>query len=553
MAQAVPLDPSGVEILATPNAPTYEAPTTNAALQLAQSLSDVEPKVSDLVGQIGAQFQARAQAEAHGAALKSSATSFKDAVAKGDLQAGQSPWFVQAFNQDRAQLGSQQATQALVAQSQSWAEKSYEDGGVAYEQRLQQELGNIHQQVSQVPGMHPQDAEVGFQRGAAPVAAQAIAQNNQYQLQSIKLQKTQDNTSLMTQGILSAQQANPNASPSDLLKALDPIIARGASVGFQVSELKQQAFNSIVGAAFSAKDSSLLNLADAGFQGGPPLSSIAGDDGKPYGEQLGYAQYRIEQEANAAANSEAKGAAMKAQADGAQMVSQLKQQLGYAAFHMSPSDFETYAQQHGFSPDAYSAAARQMDREVEGITGLTKNFIAQNDSSPQAQAMVLSLKAEAAQKGLIPEVTTKINRAVASGAISLPAGESLIAEGASTTREAANTGRQVAAQDRATARQATHDAFEQGAQVREQNNQQALNGLIEKGDGGAVRDPTVKSQIERVGSASHDGWLAAHPGDYQGASDAQKRALATIITRRLTRLHPPQPAGTGTGLAQKGN
>lgn len=560
MAEAVPLDPGGVSVVASPSGNSYEAPTTNPALQLAGALANTEPKAADFVDQLGGQLKARAEAAAHEAALKSSAPAYAKAVSDGSIQAGQNPWFVQAFNQDRAHIGSQQAAQALVADSQTWQEKSYEDGGVAYEARLTKAAGDIHTQVSQVPGMHPQDAEAGFQSGAAPVIAQAIAGNNAYQLQSIKLQKIQDNTTLMAGALKDAYTANPNASPSQLLAALNPILAKGASVGFQASELKQQAFNSVVNFAHQMQDPNLLDISRAPFQGGPALADIAGDNGKSYGEQLSYEAFQIEREANYQANNDTKLNNARISQEAHSMVTQLVADKGYDAFHMSPTDIQAYAQAHNISPEGFAEGAKLLDQQMEGLTGLTRNFTALNENSPAIATKLLAYKAEAAQKGLTPDFMTRVTRDVTAGNMTLAQADSLVAEGANTVRSQASTERQVAATDRATAHQMVVDARNNGHQVREDNNDYTANWLIGAGDNGMSRNPGLKEQLKTIGDAAHGAWLAApgHANDYEGASKAQKAALNSFANHRAQVLHIGPYAGTakaapgGSGLASKG-
>lgn len=536
---------------------TYRAPDTNGALQLAGALQETSPKVDDFLTQFGMQQRTKDQAAAHQAAMKSSAAGFSDAVRSGELPGAKSPWFVQQFNQDRAQIASQEAAQKVVADSQTWQERGYQDGGVAYEQRLQQAMGDISQQVSQVPGMHPIDAQEGFTKGAEPVVNQAILQNRAYQVQSIQTQKVQDTTTLLEKSLGSYLTANPNAKPTDALAAMQPTLDSASKIGFQESDLKEMAFNAIIGAAFNTKDTSVLDLAHAPFNGGTPLALIAGRDGKPYGEQLGDAAWRIEREISADNSQGTKAAREQLQSRGLTAASDVKGQFGWGLMDGSttPTQVLNYLQQKGYSVEEAAYASKELNTELEGVTGMTANMVKANENNPGFQQEYLKLTERIATKGLQPTDADKLNQMVAMGELprdqalkAVEMGQSrsnvLFSEGAATER----SNREIAMQAQRDHRQEVNDAFTIGNRAREDNNADTQNLLISKGDTALSKTPQVVHQMEQVGNAAFRSYLAQHPAkdgvnDWQGASTAQRQALAGWASKRLSRLHPPTGQG----------
>lgn len=562
---AVQVPQAGVQVQANPSVGSYIAPQTNAALSLAGALAEAHPKVDGFLGALGAQLKAGDEAKASAAAMKSNAPGLADAVRRGEIPAGSSEWFVQAFNQDRAQIASQQQTADIVAQSQSWAERGYQDGGVSYNQRLQAELGKVREGLSNVPGMHPIDAQAGFDKGAAPLGEQAIQANNRYQLQSIATQKIQDSTTLLEQGIQQATQNNPLAKPSEILASLEPQFKQMEAIGFSKADVQKMAFNSILGAGYNAMDGDLIHgLATAPFRGGTALSLIAGEDGKPYGEQIGYADYRIEQMQRAASLSETRAHTAQIQAEGNKASDLVMQHFGWdlVSGKTTPTEVTSFLQQQGVSVPGALEGMRQLDKQVEGLTGFSKSMIAANEANPDNTKQFLAVAEKVATQGLRSQDIDQINQMVAMGQITREKGMQLVSTGQARSNVLLSEGRADARSQKdleetskRDARQAVQDAWTNGNRNREDNNGDAVNGLVAAGYNGVIKDAAIKSQLETVGNAAYRSYLAQHPAangvvDWQGASTAQRAALAAWSKKKLDAMRKTKDSALKSGAGQ---
>lgn len=566
IADQVPLGPAGIELQSSPNVGNYEAPTDNPAIQLAESLREASPKAGDFVDQLGAQLRAKDQAAAHTAAMQSSAAGYKDAVASGSIPGAHSPWFIQQFNQDRAEINFKDQSASTIAASQSWAERSYQDGGVAYQDRLTKAIGALRQSVFATPGMHPIDAEVGYQKGAQPLLDQAIAENDRYQTQSIGAQKVQDSTSLIESGIQDYYKAHPTAKPEEVLASLEPQFQKMESIGFQKSDIAEMAFNATLGASYNSMDGSILHdISNVNFRGGTPLSLIAGKDGKPYGEQIGYADYRIEMEARAASLQETKAHTTQVEQEGNAAMSLVQQHFGWSLLDGSttPSQLMDFMKGQGVSPEGAMAASRQLNSQFEGIVGINKSLVAVNETNPAIMQNFMGVAQKVAQSGLTPALTAQINQMVALGQISPDKANHMFDQGVSRNNTLLSEGRADARTQEELHSEATRehhqevqDAFNTGNKVRENNEADVAALLLSKGDQGVAKNPQVEAEMKRRGDFAYRSYLAQHPAppgtpeDYQGAGQAQRTALAQWAATRLSRLHPAATQGLAKGPTQ---
>jgi hypothetical protein len=552
------LDPGGLSVVASPTGTQESGPTNNAALQLADSLRETSPEVNDLVGQVGGQLKAQAEARAQQDALKGSATNYADAVKSGTIQGGQNPWYVQAYNQDSAKIGTQEAGAKVLADSQTWAERGLNDGGAAYEARLSKAFADIHTQGNGTQ-MNPIDYDKGFQAGAQPIMEQAIAQNHAYNIQRITQEGLQAASTSVALTIGNVLKGSPNASPEDVFKALESVHQEQTAIGRTDPQWKDLVFQGIRSAANTALDPSILNLAKAPYAGGPPLASISGLDGKPNSETLNSDAFWIQRAADSLGNDSVKGHARQVFQEGQTVYQAALKQFGYGLYDgtVTGPQLMEFAKAQGISPEGYAAGAEQVANLTKGVTGLQADEIKLQGNSVPGTTEKLQLTADMATHGFTQANTARLQRDVASGLISGDQADAMLGHAASTSRslmEQARSDRREATSnahfDISQARQFAHDAIVQGRQVRDDNNAQAITSLYAAG-ATVELSGSGKAKLETVGNAAHDAWLAGHSGDYEGASKAQQQALARYalpIIQRYTKTHAaPTSPGTSPG------
>src|ERR1700761_7188866 len=154
--------PTDVQVIAHPDIPELQAPSTNAALQLADALKGVSEDLGPALDQFAAHQSAVASAKAQRDAFLTSGKPFADAVRDGQIAPTQNPWYIKHYNENAAKLQTRQAVDSIIAQSQTWAERGDLTGN-SYAQRLSAAIGEVGQQFT------TKDGQLGFAEMAAPL------------------------------------------------------------------------------------------------------------------------------------------------------------------------------------------------------------------------------------------------------------------------------------------------------------------------------------------------------------------------------------------------
>ena len=118
-----PLRRDQIGVIAQDPGARLQAPGTNAALQLAESLRSATPEASRLMQGIAEDRSAKARAQAAKDALEQSGAKLADAVREGKIKPTQNPWYVQAYSTESAAIRAQKDLSALQTEAATWDSK----------------------------------------------------------------------------------------------------------------------------------------------------------------------------------------------------------------------------------------------------------------------------------------------------------------------------------------------------------------------------------------------------------------------------------------------
>lgn len=531
-------DPGGLTVAEQVDPADVRSGDQNGALQLASALAQTQPEVNDFVGQLGGQLQARAQARAQQASFAQSGEALGDAVREGKIEPTQNPWFIQAYNKDSAELRAKGDISSLLDKSQTWAERN---DPAAYQARFAKEMGQLGQSYT----THPETLQ-GFEEAATPLYNQAVASNQQYNVQRIQQDYVQTNTQLMEQRIQDTLKLNPNAAPADVLDSLTPLTKQIYATGGTDSDVKKMAFQAIMGAAYNAKDPGILSLAHQSFQGGLPLAEIADEQGKTFGQQLGYAEFDINRQAQAEAMNATRGNNARITQEGNQVVQSLLSQYGLQAIaHTTPSELQAIVSNSNgkISLEGALQAAKMIDEKFQGLTGVNKELVQFNQNDPDNIKRLIDYHAYGATHGLTPSLTTQLSQDAAKGLITWEQADGVISEASSTARTQFSEGMANKREARSEASQSVNEARRELSDAKTH----ATEGL--KGAVGAVlnnvylavpgseKNPQIERAANAVTNAAYFGHLSAKPQDYDGAVQAAQQAAGQWGKGILARRH----------------
>lgn len=391
-----------VDVLARPSGDTLAAPTTNPALQLAASLSDTNESLTPMLGQLATHFKAQAEARAFKDALSNSGQAFADAVKSGRIAPTQNPWYIQAYERNAAQLRSQAQVSALVADSQSWAEKNDPQ---AFAQKFNTQLGQIAQHYDGI------NQVAGFQKSAQPLADQALSSNVQYNVQRIQQEHVQDTTSLATQAVMNTLKATPGATPEQIFQSMEEQHKLWLGVGGDESQWRLVVRQAVVGAGANMGDSGVLDILKAPYLGGEPIANQADETGKPVGLEVSSDKFWIDRGVDASLNQAYKARQAAIAGEGAKVDDWAAQTYGndYAFGRIPLSQLEADGVAHGFSAQAIMWAADKQGDALRGAAGYSQGQTDIYSSDPAVQQRILAVNHEALTGGLTPRLTSELS------------------------------------------------------------------------------------------------------------------------------------------------
>lgn len=390
-----------VDVTARPGDNTLQAPTTNPALQLAASLQDTNEALGPFLGQLSGQLKARAEAKAFKDALANSGQSFADAVKSGKLEPTQNPWYIQAYERNAAQVRGQSQVSALVADSQSWAEKNDPQ---AFATKFNTQLGQIGQQFTGI------NQSTGFAKAAQPLQEQALSSNVQYNVQRIQQEHVQDTTSLATQAVMDTLKTNPGANPDQIFQSMEDQHKQWLSVGGTETAWRLVVKQAVVGAGANLGDSGVLDALKAPYLGGQPIANQADESGKPTGLEVSSDKFWIDRGVDATLNQAYKARQAAIAGEGAKVDDWATQTYGndYAFGKIPLSQLEADGVAKGFSGQAIMWAADHAGEALRGAAGYSQGQTEIYSNDPEVQQRILAVNKEALTGGLTPHLTSEL-------------------------------------------------------------------------------------------------------------------------------------------------
>lgn len=526
-----------VAVIASPTGARLQASRSNPALELAEGLGKVVPEVNDLLQSFAKERAAELAAKAEADALATSGEEFKDAVLSGKIEKTQNPWYIQAYTQRAAQVRAQGEMSELATQAQTWAER---DDPAAFAAKFAAEAGKRAQAYQGI------DAAAGFQAAAQPIQQQQLAANTAYNVNRIQTENEQNVSTLTTKAILDVSAANGGkATPQQVWDAIAPLEKQWLDTGGTEQTWNTLVVNSTIAAGANSANAALLNILSDERGGKGALANMAGPDGTPVATTLMSARYRIEQEAATRGMSEIRARQNAVKLEGMQALEKVQANFGYAFLEgtVSRSEIFSYLKEQGVSVGAAEFALKEMAETASASTSLAR---ATAGGDPEVLRLYNRANMSGYSQSLYEEVEAKVLR-----------GEMDVNEAQQIMGTARSRSNALEAESRADRRSARSDAAADAREGRAQNIALARGlkdsrdramasisvALQSRGDK-VLLDPTARARVDRGAADAANAWLNTRPGDYEGASTAQKSYLNTYLEGR--RQKPPK-AGTGTG------
>lgn len=253
-----PLRRSAIEVVARLPGASLQAPTTNAALQLADSLANITPEAQRAMQGIAQNRAEEARAQATKDALSANGQALADAVREGKLKPTQNPWYVQAYNREASALTADRSLTQLQIQAQSWEE--YNDPE-AFNARWREEVGNIAQAYS------GKDQIAGFTAAEGRISSQVLQENTAKNSARIITERKANLGTLAAVALADARRANGGRlSPNQAFDALQAAREQWFATGGDEQGWQGRGgivYNAIVTAARDSKDPGLMGLLQA--------------------------------------------------------------------------------------------------------------------------------------------------------------------------------------------------------------------------------------------------------------------------------------------------
>jgi len=539
--------PTQVQVLARDTGDRIQAPTSNPALELASALESVEPSVKQFTQRYAADQRAKAQTQARIAALASSGEKFADAVRNGQIAPTQNPWFLMAYENQSAQVQSQRRLATLQEKSTQWEERS---DSAAFQERLSREIGEIGKDFS-----GNEMAQEGFLVQANQTQQQLSATNTARNAARIAAERETNASVLASEAILQANAANGgNVTGAQVAAALEVSKAEYLATGGAESEWEGVLVAAVTTAATNAGDPDLLNVLKDDALGNPYANpEVAGN--------VENSAYRIRQGVIDRIQFQEQQQRAQAQAEGNEFATYLFDTYGEKMLtgQFDPVAISREGRERGVSFQGIASAMGSFQRDVSNTQSLQRARLQSASLDPARGTAIANLFRRADTEGNTPAFQADLQAAYLNG--DLPTDDYIRLEGA--------------------ARSTSEGPATRGGGSGSRSSGGSGGSRPSSGGGGTVRNITgLRTQVEalgvaawgvantglpagtrRVGSAeaaeevimaAAQGWLATHPGDFQGAHERaqyQARRWGEAMRRRAQSgapsARPPasQPSG----------
>jgi hypothetical protein len=529
-----PLGRAPIRVSAQATGARYSAPSSNAALELAQSLQSIEPTVGKSLSLIANRKAEEANVNARKDAITTNGANLADAVRAGTIKPTQNPWYMQAYAREAAAVSTRTALGALQADSASWAERN---DPKAFAARWSSEVAKVGENYSGV------DQNAGFVPVAAQFGQQVIASNQAQAVQRIETERTQNVSSLLATDLSKATVAHGGTlTAGDVAETITAARANWIGTGGDEAGWNHVVAGAITSAGYQTHNSAIIDLLkdpSLSYDGKKSIYGIIG-----VADAAESDRYRIEQAARAAAGGRMAGLQaadiQKGQEAFTKMLSDPADGKALLLGRFNTSELVNKWEAQGYTVPQIRAALSLAKDAVGDSSSLANSSMSLNGQNPETASAVVTLHEDIIAHGMTPSNKVRLTQLVANGDIR--ESEALSLQGLAHT-----IARQAESDDRADARAAKSDARAAASDARRdaadgtkavaRGRQVALNyaasaatsvaGIIQRGPGKgratASADMLKRAQTTAVQAyASH---LALNPDDTQGATLAAHTAV----------------------------
>lgn len=232
-----------------------EAPRTNAALQLADSLADASPALRGAMETYNREQAEKATAEAKKDAIRMAGQELADATRAGVIKPTQNPWYIQAYNREGAAIRARTQLSQLQVESQQWEEV---DDHQAFAERWMKEVGSVAE------GFEGEDYSAGFIASEAQVTSQVLQTNTARNSARIVQEREQNVGALAQDALQQALRARGGTlNANEAWAALAPVREQWFATGGDELKWRQILQTALVTTAEANGDKYILQLARA--------------------------------------------------------------------------------------------------------------------------------------------------------------------------------------------------------------------------------------------------------------------------------------------------
>lgn len=250
-----PLRREAIDVVARLPQATTQAPRTNAALQLADSLARLDPEAQRAMQGIASDRADKARAQAKKDAIQASGAELAQAVRDGLIEPTQNPWYMDAYKKESAAIRGGDALQQLQTESASWEEATDPD---AFAKRWREEVGSL------AGTFEGPEAAAGFVAAEQAVTSQVLQQNVARNQQRIQTERKNNLAMLSSQALAQAYaETGGRLSPNQVYEVTSAAREQWFGTGGDEAGWYQIMQNALTSTAYGVLDDGVLDLARA--------------------------------------------------------------------------------------------------------------------------------------------------------------------------------------------------------------------------------------------------------------------------------------------------
>lgn len=480
------------------------APTTNHALQLADSLQSINPQLQQVLVRYGGQLVERQKQKARADALLTSGERFAEAVRSGKLEKTQNPFYIQAYNQEAGQMRARSWLAEMQTQATTWDERN---DPVAFQQRWNQQVGQIAEQFKDNT-----DEMAGFRAEEAQVTQQTIAANTAQNVDRIEKERASNLSAMVSQRIAALKQANggkvsPEQVNSDLAYLREQVLKTGGTQ----EEWDRILQSGVTTAAYAQSDPSLLEALKVKGDG----QVIAAYDRPGVADAVEADRYRIQQSAEDAARARVNQRAAEVATEGDAAVDKLFETFGadINSGHIDPGKLTEAMRKDGVSERAISYALNNIQRTIADSASLSQAYMTRDPVI--TQLLVRAKKGDLKPEELAPLVVSgKIDNSDAASLLNAMPAELKTGAAAGAVRNATQLRQAVVNLSSLVATKIT--------------------------EAGGRLSPQARARLMQKLADAAQANLAASPGDFNTALEAARDEAAATIDAEVAKIKARQ-------------